>query len=55
MIFHENRLLAEDLMKYHSIFFLKIRKKMWQNLSSAAVVIGGKSVNLIFNSKTSKL
>ena len=26
MIFHENRLLADDLVKYHTLFFLKIGK-----------------------------
>ena len=40
MIFHENRLLADDSheISYH-IFFSKIRK-ISQKLSSAAVVIG---------------
>ena len=56
MIFHENRLLADDsheisflkqtiLMKYHSLFFQKLRK-MSQNLLSAAVVIGALIVNI---------
>ena len=41
MIFHENRLLADDSyeMSYIPYFFRKLRK-MSQNLSSAAVVIG---------------
>ena len=39
MIFHENCLLADDLMKYHTLFFQKLGK-MSQNLWSAAVVIG---------------
>ena len=40
MIFHENRLLADDSHEtsYH-IFFVKMGK-MSQNFSSAAVVIG---------------
>ena len=43
MIFHENRLLADDSNEISSLFFSKIGK-MWQNLSSAAVVIGALSV-----------
>ena len=39
MIFHENRLLADDSHEYHTLFCRKL-KKMSQNLSSAAVVIG---------------
>ena len=39
MIFHENRLLADDSRDYHILFFPKLGK-MSQNLSSAAVVIG---------------
>ena len=39
MIFHENRLLADDSHEISYLCFLKIRKKS-QNLSSAAVVIG---------------
>ena len=39
MIFHENRLLAAILMRYHTYLFRKL-EKMSQNLSSAAVVIG---------------
>ena len=26
MIFHENRLLADDFMKYHTLFFCKFGK-----------------------------
>ena len=45
MIFHENRLLADDYheISYH-IFFRKL-EKMSQNLSSVAVVIGALRVN----------
>ena len=39
MIFHENRLLADDSQKYHMLFFGKLRK-MLKNLSYAAVMIG---------------
>ena len=38
MIFHENRLLADDSHEYHTLFFQKLGK-MSQNVSSAAVVI----------------
>ena len=46
MIFHENCLQADNsiLMKYHSSFFQKLRK-MSQNVSSAAVVIGALRVS----------
>ena len=40
------------LMKYHTFFFQKLRK-MSQNLSSAAVVIGALRVNL-FGSQNDK-
>ena len=45
MIFHENRLLADDS---HGISFLISieNKKMSQNLLSAAVVIGALRVNV---------
>ena len=48
MIFHENRLLADDshAISYH-IFF----EKMTQNLSSAAVVIGALRVKAIMSVK----
>ena len=39
MIFHENRPLADDSHVIPYLFFQKLRK-MLQNLSSAAVVIG---------------
>ena len=39
MIFHENRLLADDSHEISYLIFLKL-EKMSQNLSSAAVVIG---------------
>ena len=45
MLFHENRLLADDsrviscLLLYHFLFYSKLGK-IRQNLSSAAVVIG---------------
>ena len=46
MIFHENRLLADDSHEVsYLIFFLKLGK-MSQNLSSAAVMIGALRVNL---------
>ena len=44
MIFHENRLLADDSHEYHSLYHRKLGK-MYQNLSSAAVVIGALRVN----------
>ena len=44
MIFHENRLLADDC---HEISYCKKLGKMSQNLSSAAVVIGALRVNYI--------
>ena len=54
MIFHENRLLADDSydMSYIPYFFRKLLK-MSQNLSSAAVVIGviGLKVNFCFFQK----
>ena len=39
MTFHENRLLADDSHEVPFLIFFKF-DKMWQNLSSAAVVIG---------------
>ena len=46
MIFHENRLLAEDshVIQCHALFVLKIGK-MSQKLSSAAVMIGALRVH----------
>ena len=40
MIFHENRLLADDSHVISYLILSKIGKKMSQNLSSTAVVIG---------------
>ena len=40
MIFHENRLLADDFHETSLLFFFQIFVKMSQNLSSAAFVIG---------------
>ena len=44
MIFHENRLLADDSHEI-SCFICQKLGKMSQNLSSAAVVIGALRVN----------
>ena len=46
MIFHENRLLADNSHEISYLFFLKIGKDV-SNLSSAAVVIGPLRVNTI--------
>ena len=48
MVFHENRLLADDSHEIHVSYIIFFRKfeKMSQNLSSAAVVIGALRVNL---------
>ena len=40
MIFHENRLLADDSHVISYLIFVENRGKMLQNLSSAAVVSG---------------
>ena len=40
MIFHENRLLADDSYVISYLIFFRKLGKMSQNLSSAAVVIG---------------
>ena len=52
MLFHENRLLADDSHEI-SYFFRKL-KKVWQQLFSSAVVIGNISEHnyqvLTFNS-----
>ena len=45
MIFHENRLLADDSDEITYLIFVKKLEKMSQNLSSAAVVIGALRVN----------
>ena len=44
MIFYDNRLLADNSREISYLFFSKIRK-MSQNLSSAAVLIGALRVN----------
>ena len=45
MIFHENRLLADDSHELSFLMSLKKLGKMLQNLSSAAVLIGALRVN----------
>ena len=40
MIFHENRLLADDFRGISYLIFVENWEKMSQNLSSAAVAIG---------------
>ena len=40
MIFHENRLLADDSREISYLIFFRKLGKISQNLSSAAVVIG---------------
>ena len=44
MVFHENRLLADDSHEISYLIFCKIRKDV-ENLSSAAVMIGALRVN----------
>ena len=44
MIFHENRLLADDSLEISYLFFRKL-ENMSQNLSSAAVLIDALRVN----------
>ena len=46
MVFHENRLLADDSHEISYLIFFRKLKKMSQNLLSAAVVIGTLRVNL---------
>ena len=46
MIFHENRLLADDSHEISYLSFFAKLVKMLQNLSSAAVVIGALRVKL---------
>ena len=46
MIFHENRLLADDSHVISCLFFSQKLGKIKQNLSSAAVVIGPLRVNI---------
>ena len=47
MIFHENRLLADDSHVISYIIFCRKLGKMPQNLLSSAVVIGALRVKLI--------
>ena len=54
MVFHENRLLADDSHEISYLFFFK-QGKMLQNLSSAAVVIGALRVNSLSPGKFSVL
>ena len=37
------------LMKYHTLLFQKIGGKTWQNLQSAAVVIGALSIKNVYS------
>ena len=46
MIFHENRLLADDSHVISCLIFRKLGKNYVANLSSAAVVIGALKVKL---------
>ena len=46
MIFHENHLLADDSHEISYLIFFQKFGKMLKNLSSAAVVIGAKGVNV---------
>ena len=46
MIFHVNRLLADDSHEISYYIFSKKNLKVVQNLSSAAVMIGSLRVNL---------
>ena len=46
MIFHENRLLADDSHETSYLLFFRKLGNMSQNLSSAAVVIGALRVNI---------
>ena len=48
MIFHENRLLADDSHVILCFIFFRKLEKMSQDLSSAAVMIGALRVNNIF-------
>ena len=45
MIFHENRLPADDSHGISCLIFFRKLEKMSQNVSSAAVVIGALRVN----------
>ena len=47
MIFHENRLPADDSLVISYLIYVENWEKMSQNMSSAAVVIGALRVNTI--------
>ena len=47
MVFHENRLLADDSCVISYLIFVKNWEKMSQNLSSAVVVIDSLRVNTL--------
>ena len=46
MVFHENRLLADDSQEISYLTFFQKLIKMLQNLSSAAVLIGALRVKM---------
>ena len=54
MIFHENRLLADDSHVISYLIFCRKLGKMSQNLSSAAVVIGALRVKVNISHVMSK-
>ena len=54
MIFHENRLLADDSHEISYLIFLRKWGMMSQNLSSAAVVIGALRVKSFEHSECNK-
>ena len=47
MIFHENRLLADDSHEISYLIFFQKLEKMTQNLLSAALVIGALRVKIL--------
>ena len=47
MVFHENRLLAENSHEIIISYFIKELEMMSQNLSSATVVIGASRVKRV--------
>ena len=50
MIFHENRLLADDSHEISYLIFFRKLGKMPQNMSSAAVVIGALRIKRLLTS-----
>ena len=48
MIFHENRLLADNFSRSIIPYFFRKLEKMSQNVLSAAVMIGALRVNICF-------